>query len=138
MRPLLMAALAVGIALAVAGCGDDSDYEYVDPASVEEVSEELWRVTLTEKAEERTGLETVVVTAGAFASEIPYSSVMYHYDGSTWVYTNPEPHVFVRAPIEISRIDGDTAMLVSGPDAGTAIVSVGAAELYGVEFGIGK
>ena len=31
----------------------------------------------------------------------------------------------------------DLAVLTGGPAAGTAVVSVGAAELYGTEFGVG-
>ena len=137
-RTMAMTAVAVGVVIA-AGCGDDSSYTYEEPATVEEVSEGLWRIELTEQAEQRTGLETVEISInGSDLKELPYSAVMYHFDGTTWTYTNPEPQVFVRAPIEIERIEGDVAILVSGPDVGTTVVSVGAAELYGVEFGIGK
>ena len=38
----------------------------------------------------------------------------------------------------IDFIDGEFAILNSGPDTGTVVVSVGAAELYGVEFGVGN
>ena len=69
---------------------------------------------------------------------VPYSAVMYHFDGSTWTYTNPAPLTYVREPIEIDYIDGNTVVLDRGPAVGTVVVSVGAAELYGVEFGIGK
>lgn len=67
---------------------------------------------------------------------VPYSAVMYHFDGSTWTYTNPEPFVYVRESITIDHIDGDVAFLSEGPPAGTTVVTVGAAELYGVEFGV--
>ena len=55
-----------------------------------------------------------------------------------FTYTNPEPLLFIRAPIKIDYIDGDVAVLDDGPEVGTAVVTVGAAQLYGVEFGIGK
>ncbi|MDH4167954.1 MAG: hypothetical protein OEW42_00040 [Acidimicrobiia bacterium] len=130
-------------ALVPAACGDDdSDYVYEEPATVEEIGADLWRIELTEQAAARTGVETAMVASDTVGGEqmlvVPYSSVMYHFDGSTWAYTNPEPYVYVRAPIEIDHIDGESAILSAGPDEGTAVVSVGAAELYGVEFGVGK
>lgn len=138
-----MAGAAFAVALLATACSSSSDYAYVDPASVEEVSADLWRIELTPKAAERTGLETTEVVMEDIDGNgdrlmLPYSSIMYHYDGSTWTYTNPEPLTYVRAPIEIDYIDDGMVVLAAGPPEGTVVVSVGAAELYGVEFGIGK
>jgi len=69
---------------------------------------------------------------------IPYAAVLYDAKGDTWVYTNPEQLVFIRQPIQIDTIAGDEVTLVNGPPAGTAVVTVGGAELYGTEFGVGK
>lgn len=69
---------------------------------------------------------------------IPYAAVLYDAKGNTWVYTNPEQLVFIRQPIQIETIVGDEVILVDGPPAGTAVVTVGGAELYGTEFGVGK
>lgn len=69
---------------------------------------------------------------------IPYAAVLYDPAGNTWVYTNPSELVFVRQPIQIETITGDDVILGDGPPAGTAVVTVGAAELYGAEFGVGK
>ena len=69
---------------------------------------------------------------------IPYAAVLYDAKGNAWVYTNPEPLVFIRQPIQIDTIVGDEVLLVEGPPAGTAVVTVGGAELYGTEFGVGK
>ena len=41
-------------------------------------------------------------------------------------------------PIWNYQIEGDLAVLSDGPASGTAIVVVGAAELFGAETGIGK
>ena len=141
-RQVLIVLVSVA-ALVPAACGDDdSDYVYEEPATVEEIGADLWRIELTEQAAARTGVETAMVASDTVGGEqmlvVPYSSVMYHFDGSTWAYTNPEPYVYVRAPIEIDHIDGESAILSAGPDEGTAVLSVGAAELYGVEFGVGK
>lgn len=73
---------------------------------------------------------------GGQKETVPYSSVIYWIDGGAWVYTRVAPLTFVRAPIVIDEVDGDTAVLTSGPPAGTKIVSVGGEELLGTEFQI--
>ena len=73
---------------------------------------------------------------GGRKETVPYSAVIYWIDGRAWVYTQVAPLTFVRAPIVIDEVDGDTAVLTSGPPAGTRIVSVGGEELLGTEFQI--
>ena len=51
----------------------------------------------------------------------PYGSVYYDGEGQAWVYTNPEPLVYVREPIEVERIVGDMAVLSAGPPVGRTI-----------------
>jgi hypothetical protein len=62
--------------------------------------------------------------------------VLYFSDGSTWVYTVAGPRTYVRQRVTIARTTGDTAMLQAGPAPGTAVVTVGAAELLGSETGV--
>jgi hypothetical protein len=69
---------------------------------------------------------------------VPYAAVLYGVHGETWVYTNPEPLAFVRQPIVIDYVKGDLAILSEGPEAGTEVVTVGAAELFGAETGVSK
>jgi hypothetical protein len=69
---------------------------------------------------------------------VPYAAVLYGVHGETWVYSNPEPLVYVRLPIVIDFIEGDLAFLSEGPQVGTAVVTVGAAELFGTETGVSK
>jgi hypothetical protein len=109
------------------------------PAVVEHIEgSDVARITLTELAAERLGIETDTVRAdGTSGLVIPYSAVYYDADGGTWVYTNPEPLTYIRHAIEIGRIEGDEAFLTAGPDADTAIVTVGVPELYGTEYEIG-
>ena len=59
-------------------------------------------------------------------------------NGETWTYTNPEPLVFVRHRVTVEYISGDLAVLLDGPPAGTSVVTVGAAELFGAELGVGR
>ena len=87
---------------------------------------------------QRVFVELTLVNSAMPRKIIPYTAVLYDSRGDTWVYTNPEPLVFVRDHISISYIEGDLAVLFAGPPAGTAVVTVGAAELYGAEFGVGK
>jgi len=73
---------------------------------------------------------------GGQRETVPYSSVIYWIDGGAWVYTQVGPLTFVRAPIVIDEVDGNVAVLKSGPPPGTRIVSVGGEELLGTEFQI--
>jgi len=45
--------------------------------------------------------------------------------------------VFVRTQVRVDRIDGDVALLLDGPPSGTSVVTVGLAELFGAETGVG-
>jgi len=79
--------------------------------------------------------ERVDVAMSSTRKVVPTSAVLYDAKGKTWVYTNPEPLVFVRHAVNIDYIDGDRAVLLDGPASGTAVVTVGAAELLGTEYG---
>jgi Cu/Ag efflux pump CusA len=138
-RPCGIAALFVAGSLGLAGCQSvaGADEEPAAPASVEaDPAGGPARLTLTEDAVTRIGLETVPVAGQAGALEIPYAAVVYEAEGGTWTFVELEPGVYRRAPITIASVDDDTAVLTEGPHAGTAVVTVGAAELVGVEAGI--
>ncbi|MDI1464828.1 hypothetical protein QEZ54_28045 [Catellatospora sp. KI3] len=101
------------------------------------------KIVLTEEGAARLGLQTQPVaaaTAGKRAiTTIPYSALMYLPDGSTWAYTPTDhPLAFVRHPVQVTAIQGDKVLLAQGPAAGTPVVTVGVAELYGAETGVGK
>jgi hypothetical protein len=66
---------------------------------------------------------------------VPYGALVYDANGKTWVYTNPESRTYIRAAVTVDRITGNVVQLRSGPAAGTDVVTVGAAELFGAEFG---
>jgi hypothetical protein len=115
------------------------------PARVETIQgSDQKRVVLTAKAAERLGIETAPVrdnapVGGAPAGKtVDYAAVIYDPHGNASVYTNPEPLVFVRQPVTVDHIEGNVAFLTVGPPAGTAVVTVGGAELFGTEFGIGQ
>lgn len=117
----------------------------IEPARVEPLpGTDLQRVILTAKAAERLGITTAPVRdgpapgGGRRRTVIPYAAVIYDTHGVTWTYTNPESLVFLRRRIRVDSIDGDRAVLADGPPVGTAVVTAGAAELFGAEFGVGK
>ena len=99
------------------------------------------QLTLTEKAAKRLDIQTGEVAngtgAGAGKLTTPYSSVVYDSGGETWVYTMPKPLTYVRQKIVVDSISGEKAYLKEGPPSGTAVVTVGVAELYGAEKGLG-
>lgn len=69
---------------------------------------------------------------------VPWSSVLFDLYGSTWVYTVKEPHTYTRRKIQVKRVVDEWAVLDRGLSPGDRVVSVGAAELFGTEFGAGK
>lgn len=125
------------MSLILSACGGQIPVtgEKVSPSMLEPIEgTDLSRVILTEKAAERIDVQMTQVRG----NQIPYAAVIYDIEGNTWVYTNPEPLVFVRAPIVIDRIDGDMAILSKPLDANTTVVTVGVAELWGTETGVSK
>jgi hypothetical protein len=86
------------------------------------------------------GLQTAPIreaeVGGRIQKVVPSAAVLYGLNSETWVYTNPEPLVFVRQPIIISHIEGDVGVLLDGPPVGTQVVTVGVAELFGVGAGL--
>ena len=94
---------------------------------------DLNRLTLTEKAAERLGLETVDVVAEEDQTVIPYAALLYDTGGQAWVYVNVGPLTYERQEITVDSIDGDKVILSKGPEAGAKVVTLGATELYGSE-----
>jgi hypothetical protein len=88
-------------------------------------------------AGQRVRVEVPLVGGGAQRKVVPYSSVIYDLKGDAWAYTSPAPLTFVRDRIGIDFIEGDKAVLSLGPVSGTEVVTIGAAELFGTEFGVG-
>jgi RND family efflux transporter MFP subunit len=69
---------------------------------------------------------------------VPRAAVLYDAMGGTWVYEARDNGTFVRQRVALADIVSDVAVLRQGPSAGTRVVTSGAAELFGTEFGVGK
>jgi hypothetical protein len=139
-RGLLAVAVVPLTALILTACGGAVSDEYVreEPYTLEPIEgTDLARVILTESAVERIGIETVPVEKHGSKLVVPNDAVYIDAHGGFWVYTNPEPLVFVRAPIDIVRESSTHAFLADGPPAGTEVVTVGVPELYGTETEFG-
>jgi hypothetical protein len=131
--------IAAGISLSA--CGEAStgyDYEtasHHEPAKLEPIKgTDVQRVIFDAEAAERVGLQTAPIRQNGEGRNMPYAALIYDAEGNTYAYTAPEPLTFVRKEIEIDRVDGDSVELSAGPPAGTKVVTVGAAEVYGTEF----
>ena len=68
---------------------------------------------------------------------VPDAAVLYDIHGATWVYEDLGDHAYARRRIEVARHAGDRAVVRRGLSEGTKIVTAGAAELFGTEFGAG-
>lgn len=113
------------------------------PAIVEAIEgSDFNRVTVTEHAAERLDIQMGEVREeevnGTRRLIVPYSSIIYGLNGETWVYISAAPLTFVREVIVIDHIDGDRVVLSEGPPVGTDVATVGVAELYGMDTGVGK
>ncbi|NGX42008.1 MAG: hypothetical protein K940chlam7_00282 [Chlamydiae bacterium] len=136
---IALALIIAGLQLAVCPQWAESAQSKEKGAKIEPLEEGLNRITLTEMAAKRLGIETIPVRSGEREQYvIPYSAVVYGLYGDTWAYTSPKPLVFVRHRINVESIDGELAFLTEGPPVGTQVVTVGVAELLGIEKGIGK
>ena len=69
---------------------------------------------------------------------VPDSALVYDVHGATWVYEDLGRHVYARRRVEVARTIGDRAIISRGLSPGTIVVTVATAELFGVEFGVGK
>lgn len=135
--------LPIIVSVYLAGCGRQAaSHETVEPAHVEHIDgSDLSRLTLTDKAMERLDIRLGAVSeeriGPSLRKVVPYGAVIYDPQGHTWVYTSPERNTFVRAPIDVDRINNDMAILNDGPSVGTQVASVGGGLLYGTEFEVG-
>ena len=131
--------MAAGASLSA--CGEASsgyDYEtasHHEPAKLEPIEgTDGHRVIFDAEGAKRVGLKTAAVRHNGQGTVMPYSAVIYDAEGNAYAYTAPEPLTFVRQEIEIERMNGNSVVLSDGPPAGTKVVTVGVAEVYGTEF----
>jgi len=81
---------------------------------------------------------TLTLEAQQDSLGIPWSAVVQDIYGGAWVYEQTAEHTFVRRRVEVPYVVDGWAVLSAGPPEGAKIVTAGAAELFGAEFGFGK
>jgi hypothetical protein len=139
------AVVTLGLLAGTAACSSSSASGPADlppPATIDTPGNDgPAKVTLTEDAMRRIDLHTAAVrhervsVGGRTAASlvVPYTAVIYYGDGTSWAYAEIAPRVFVREPITVAAVQGDSAVLSKGPADGTAVVTVGAPLLLGAE-----
>jgi hypothetical protein len=138
LHTLLLVLVMIGSLLLSACSAKPEAPAEVPPVQVEHLSgEQPTRVTLTDDAVKRLDLQTdsvqVATVNGVEQTVIPYSSIVYDTEGHTWVYTSPQTGTYLRTGVQVESIDGDDAIIAAGLASGTAVVTVGAEELFGSE-----
>jgi hypothetical protein len=127
------------VLVALCGCSEVEEAPSVgyQPATLHAVDgADFKRITLTAEGAERTGLRTAPVHRQGAHRVVPYAALLYDSAGRSFVYTSPRRLTFVRADVDVARVDGDRVLLRGGPPAGTPVVTVGATEVYGAELEI--
>jgi len=128
--------LAVASVLLV-GCEETQPESADEPAQVVPIKgSDVPKVVLTADGAHRIGLKTATVELSETGTAVPLAAVVYDRDGSTWVYTVAARLTYVRQRVTLAGADGDVALLQRGPPVGTEVVTVGAAELLGSEYGV--
>jgi len=86
--------------------------------------------------------ERVNVTLAARRADsglsVPWSAIIYDIHGGAWLYEKTEALTYVRRRVDLRRVSGNVALVDRGLKPGAQVVSAGAAELFGTEFGPGK
>ncbi len=90
------------------------------------------------RAGERVAVEISTVASRVESLVVPCNAVLYDIHGGQWVYAVMAPHTYARQRVQVGSLVGEVAVLASGPAVGTAVVTDGAAELFGTEFMTGK
>jgi hypothetical protein len=124
-------------ATALSACSSVTEEEAAgdEPASVEPIKGTDYNtIKLSAEAVDRLGIKTAPVGVKRGQKVVPYAAVSYTPTGGTFVYTSPTTRTFVRRPISVETVRKGEAILSHGPPAGTAVVTVGSAELFGAEY----
>jgi hypothetical protein len=131
--------IAAGVSLSACGGSPEAAYSesasHHEPAKLEAIEgTDVKRVKFSAEGAERTGLQTAPIRQDGQRKVMPYAALIYDAEGNAYTYTSPERLTYVRQKIEVDRVEGDSVVLSVGPPAGTEVVTVGAAEVYGTEF----
>lgn len=108
----------------------------INPATVERLQDgRLPKIVLTDHAVKRLGIISQKLRSGF---EVPRSSLLYDTQGRAWVYVDLGHSTYQRAEIEVLKVRDEVLEIKSKFEPSIQVVTIGAAELFGTESGIGK
>ena len=132
--------IAAGVSLSACSQTPTGGYEPAEPVSkVEPIKgkgTEVALVKFSALGAKKVGLQTAVIRRDGEQKVMPYAALLYDSEGKAFAYTSPKPLTFMRKEVKVERVEGDRVMLDEGPPAGTRVVTTGADEVYGTEFGV--
>ncbi|OYY79735.1 MAG: membrane fusion protein MtrC [Sphingomonas sp. 28-62-20] len=85
---------------------------------------------------QRVGVTLPIASGTNDGLSLPTSAIVRDIYGGEWVYAKTAPGAFIRQRIEVASTQGDRAILSRGLTPGAEVVTAGAAELFGTEFGV--
>ena len=136
-----VAVVAAAVTAALAGCSTSSPAASQPPtfSVVTTPGSSEPTITLTQLGANRIGLETAKVTVGQSGeATLPYSALLYEPNGQAAVYVSTGTLSFQRAFVTVGTITGNTVTVTSGVTPGQRVATDGAAELLGVQNGVGQ
>jgi hypothetical protein len=81
-------------------------------------------------------VEVLLPAAGSAGGiMVPHSAILRDMYGGEWVYARTAPHAYERRRVEVSAAQSSGVLVRRGLAPGDQIVTAGAAELFGTEFG---
>lgn len=87
---------------------------------------------------QRVDISIPMTGSGSAKLAVPLGAIVYDQSGGSWVYVKAGDRSYVRRRVSIGGFAAGWVILSEGPAAGTQVVTHGAAELLGTEFGAGK
>ena len=142
MQTLNRLIFVVAMALVVGGCTKSGATPKAETPKREMVGKAdaagIKRITLKDVESQRLGIEFAEVTKSGERLTMPYNALLYDPSGGEWAFASAEKNVYARIALKVEAIEADKVYLAKGPAVGTKLVTNGAAELYGIEFGVGK
>jgi len=130
---------AIALAATPAACGGDADDDNPDYASQSSIKPLAGNpghhvVTLTQTGADQVGIKTQPVTGTSELSVLPYASLLYDSDGTTFVYVSPKPLTFTYQRINLVKIVGERIYFTAGPKVGTQVVTSGVPQVHGADI----
>jgi hypothetical protein len=139
-RPATWSGLLLLGVLGLAACGSaHGEPASPPPAVLQDIpGSPVRRVVLSEQGLASLQLRTGAVQDVGGHPVIPMTAVVYDPKGAPWAYRVVGPRTYVRQPLVIDHVTDGLATLASGFPPGSAVVTVGAPELLGAEYGVGE